>query len=57
VCLLIRQTENFSRQLRNAVFHAGFPAAALLMTVFILNRACFLFIPMSAVRLKVKINR
>jgi hypothetical protein len=57
VCLLMQRVENFFRQLKNAVFHAGFPVTAFLMTTFILNRASFLFVPMSAVRLKVKINR
>jgi hypothetical protein len=57
VCLLIQRTENFFKQLRNAVFYAGFQAALLLTMTFILNRPFFFFIPMSAVRLKVKINR
>lgn len=57
VCLLIQRAENFFRQLKCVVFYAGFPAAAFLMTAFVLNRSFFLFIPPSAVRLKVKINR
>jgi hypothetical protein len=49
--------ENLVRQLKNAVFHSGFQAAAFLMTALVLKRAFFLFTPLSAVRLKVKINR
>jgi hypothetical protein len=58
VCLLVQQAEIFFRQLKTAaVFHAGFPAAAALTAVFVLKRSLFLFIPITAVRLKVKINR
>ncbi|MDR2051931.1 MAG: hypothetical protein LBP80_00810 [Treponema sp.] len=57
VCLLIQRTEFFFRQLRCAVFHAAFPVVALLMMALVLNRVFFFFIPLSAVRLKVKINR
>jgi hypothetical protein len=58
VCLLVQQAEIFFRQLKNAAaLHAGFPAVMMLIVVFVLKRGSVLFIPMTAVRLKVKINR
>jgi hypothetical protein len=39
------------------VFHTGFSVNALLTAVFVLQFAAFCFIPLSAVRLKVKMNR
>jgi hypothetical protein len=57
VCLLTQRIENFVRQLKNAVSHSGFQAAAFLMTALVLKHIFFLFAPLSAVRLKVKINR
>jgi hypothetical protein len=57
VCLLIQRTENSFRQFKNVVFFSGFQGAAFLMTALVLKRAIFLFLPLSAVRLKVKINR
>jgi hypothetical protein len=57
VCLLIGQAEIFLRQLKNAMFQTGFPAVMALLGASLLKRTFFLVIPMSAVRLKVKINR
>jgi hypothetical protein len=57
VCLLIQRTENFLRQLKNAAFFPGVKEAAFLMIALTLKRVFFLFFPLSAVRLKVKINR
>jgi hypothetical protein len=48
--------EHFSRQLKGAVLHSGFYAGGFLMSAPALKSAGFLFIPLSAVRLKVKMN-
>jgi hypothetical protein len=56
-CLLIQRAENFFRQFKCAALHSGFQAATVLMSLLMLKRAFFLFIPLSAVGLKVKINR
>jgi hypothetical protein len=56
VCLAAQRTEIFARQLKDAAFHSGFRAASLLMCAPAPKQSAFLFIPPSAVRLKVKIN-
>jgi hypothetical protein len=57
LCLLIQRAENFSRQLKGTVSCPGFSAAILLAAVFILQFAAFRFVPLSAIQLKVKLNR
>jgi hypothetical protein len=56
VCLLIQRAEFFSRQ-SNILFYPGYSAAVRRTAVFILGSVVFRFIPLSAVRLKVKMNR
>jgi hypothetical protein len=57
ICLLIQRAENFCRQLKGAAFYPGFSVTALLTAVFILKFVVFCFVPLSAVQLKVKMNR
>jgi hypothetical protein len=57
VCLMIQRAENFFRLLKSAAFYSGFSAAALLTAFFILKFVVFRFVPLSAVQLKVKLNR
>jgi hypothetical protein len=56
-CLLIQRAENFFRQSKGIAFYSGYSAAVLWMALFVLHLAVFRFIPLSAVRLKVKMNR
>jgi hypothetical protein len=56
VCLLTQSLENFPR-LKYAPVYSGFKADAFLSALPVLKEARFLFIPLSGVRLKVKINR
>ncbi|MDR1252298.1 MAG: hypothetical protein LBK62_09040 [Treponema sp.] len=56
VCLLIQRAENFSRQPKYSVFHPGLSVTALFLAALVLNFAVFRFIPLSSVRLKIKMN-
>jgi hypothetical protein len=57
VCLFIQRMENFCKQLKCAAVYPCFQPAGLLIIAFVLKHCFFLLIPLSAVRLKVKINR
>jgi hypothetical protein len=57
VCLLIQRAENFSRQAKNAVFYPGPSVNARRLSAVIFGLVIFRFVPLSAVRLKVKMNR
>jgi hypothetical protein len=57
LCILIQRMENYFRQSKCAVFHPGFSITDILLASLILNFAVFRIIPLSAVRLKVKMNR
>jgi hypothetical protein len=55
VCLLTRGTENFFRVFTHAEFFSGFSLNIVVMAAFILR--FIVFIPLSSVRLKVRLNR
>ncbi|MFP3090533.1 hypothetical protein LQZ21_09430 [Treponema sp. TIM-1] len=55
VCPLIQGAANFSRQAKNAVL-PEYSAAVRWMALVMLHLVVFRFIPLSAVRLKVKMN-
>jgi hypothetical protein len=57
LCVSIQRAENFFRQLKCAASYPGFSAAALLLSTFVLKFVIFRFVPLSAVQLKVKMNR
>jgi hypothetical protein len=57
VCLITQTAEIFFRQLKVPVSHSGFQAGFFLVIAFCLKIPLFRFVPPSAVRLKVKINR
>jgi hypothetical protein len=57
VCLLTERAENFSRQPKYIAFHPGFSGANLLPFAVVLNFTVFRPMPLSSVRLKVKMNR
>jgi hypothetical protein len=60
VCLLVQGAENFSRQLKYSAFHPGFSSNDLFLAAVVrnaLNVTVFLLVPLSAVGLKVKMNR
>jgi hypothetical protein len=56
VCLLMQRAENFSRNSGYAAIHSVFSAAGLLLAAVVLNFAVFRPVPLSSVRLKVKMN-
>jgi hypothetical protein len=56
VCLLIQRAEHFSRQSKNAVFYPGCSAAIRWTAAPSLCLVGFHVIPLSNVRLKVKMN-
>lgn len=57
VCFLIQGAENFFRQFKCTALYTGFSVNALVMAVFILHAVVFCVLPLSSVRLKVKMNR
>jgi hypothetical protein len=56
-CLMIQGAEHFLRQFRGAAFYPAFSGRAFLAAAFILKFAVLSLIPLSSVRLKIKMNR
>jgi hypothetical protein len=57
VCAMIQDWGDFLRQPKSAVFYSGFQAAVPLAAAFVLRVIFFLFVALSSVRLKVRMNR
>ena len=57
VCVMVQQAENFCRQFKYAAFDSGFSATGILPARAVLSFAVFSPVPLSSVRLKVKMNR
>ena len=57
VCVMVQQAENFSRQFKYAAFDSGFSTTGIIPARAVLSFAVFSPVPLSSVRLKVKMNR
>jgi hypothetical protein len=57
LCIMVQRAENFSRQFKHVTFHPGSSTASIILSTVVLNFAVFCPVPLSSVRLKVKMNR
>jgi hypothetical protein len=55
LCVIGQHIKNFSRQPKNLCFRAAFSVGAFLLSAFVLKRF-FCYIPVSSVKLKIKMN-